>query len=225
MHAFLTGPMFYLSLAVLVIGLLVRVVRYIRGLDWKLDRVAYRAHPRAGIRGAARSILKWLVPFATRSWRAQPVMTVVFFVFHAGVVIVPLFLLAHNMFLEEKLGFSLVTLNPAAADFLSWGVLAAAVVLLLRRIALPEVRVLSTFHDYFVLAITVAPFITGLVCRYEPANYDFWILVHIATGELLLVLIPFTKLSHVALYFMSRAQIGMDFGIKRGGMKGKGVAW
>ncbi|MCF8035570.1 MAG: hypothetical protein K9K62_01730 [Desulfobacteraceae bacterium] len=225
MHAFLTGPMFYISIAVLVIGLLVRVVRYIRGLDWKLDRVAYRAHRKAGMKGAARSIFKWLVPFGTRSWRVQPVMTVVFFVFHIGVVAVPLFLLAHNMFLEEKLGFSFFTLPALAADILSWGVLAALLILVLRRIALPEVRILTTFHDYFILALTAAPFVTGLICRYDPANYDFWLLIHIAAGELLLILIPFTKLSHVVTFFLSRAQIGMDFGIKRGGMKGKGMAW
>lgn len=225
MHAFLTGPMFYISIAVLIIGLLVRVVRYIRGLDWKLDRVAYRAHPKAGMKGAVKSIFKWLVPFATRGWRVQPVMTLVFFVFHIGVVAVPLFLLAHNMFLEEKLGISFFTLPSLAADILSWGVLVAALLLLLRRIALPEVRILTTFQDYFILALTAAPFITGLICRYDPANYDFWLLVHIAAGELLLILIPFTKLSHVVTFFLSRAQIGMDFGIKRGGLKGKGLAW
>jgi len=34
-----------------------------------------------------------------------------------------------------------------------------------------------------------------------------------------------TKLSHIILFFMSRAQLGMDFGIKRGGMKGGGATW
>jgi hypothetical protein len=41
----------------------------------------------------------------------------------------------------------------------------------------------------------------------------------------MLAAIPFTKLSHFVLFFLSRAQIGMDFGIKRGGTKGKGLAW
>jgi len=43
MYEFLTGPMFYISIAVFVIGLLFQAIRYIKGLDWKLDRVAYRA--------------------------------------------------------------------------------------------------------------------------------------------------------------------------------------
>jgi nitrate reductase gamma subunit len=226
MYEFLTGPMFYISIAVFVIGLLVRVILYIKGLDWKLDRVAYRAHPKAGFKGAVRSIIFWLVPFGTRSWRVQPFMTVVFFVFHIGAVAVPLFLMAHNMVLAEKFGFSFFTLNPTLADILTWGVLVAAVLLLLRRIALPEVRNMSTTHDYFILALSSAPFVTGLICRYAAADtYSTWLIVHIIAGELLLILAPFTKLSHIALYFMSRAQIGMDFGIKRGGLKGKEMAW
>jgi len=225
MYAFLTGPMFYLSLAVFVFGLLARMVLYIRGLDWKLDRVAYRAHPKAGFKGAIRSIFFWLVPFGTRGWRVQPFMTTVFFVFHAGVVIVPLFLLAHNLFLEETLGISFFTLPPVLADILSWGVIVSAVLLVLRRIALPEVRILTTGYDYLIIAISAAPFVTGLICRYGVGDYAFWLTTHIVVGELLLILAPFTKLSHMVLYFMSRGQIGMDFGIKRGGMTGKGMAW
>jgi hypothetical protein len=40
----------------------------------------------------------------------------------------------------------------------------------------------------------------------------------------MLIAIPFTKLFHVVGFFLSRAQIGMDFGIKRD-FKGKGFAW
>ena len=47
---------------------------------------------------------------------------------------------------------------------------------------------------------------------------------HVLSGELLLILIPATKLWHVVGFFLSRGQIGADFGIKRG-YKGKGFAW
>jgi nitrate reductase gamma subunit len=152
-------------------------------------------------------------------------MTVIFFGFHIGAVLVPLFLLAHNVFLKEKIGVSLITLNPTIADVLTWMVVVSAVFLALRRIALPEVRILTTAYDYFILALSVAPFITGLIARYEVGNYSFWLTVHILCGEALLIAIPFTKLSHIVLFFASRAQLGMDYGIKRGGMKGKGMAW
>ena len=91
MYAFLTGPMFWISIAVFVIGLGARALWYVRGLHWQLDRVAYRAHPKAGMRGAARSVFRWLVPFGTYGWRTQPFMTVAFFLFHIGAVLVPVF--------------------------------------------------------------------------------------------------------------------------------------
>jgi len=45
----------------------------------------------------------------------------------------------------------------------------------------------------------------------------------VLTGEAFLILAPFTKLSHIALYFMSRGQLGMDYAIKRGGATRGGV--
>lgn len=227
MYAFLTGPMFWLSMAVFTIGLAVRTVLYLRGLDWQLDRVAYAAHRRAGLRGALRSIGYWLAPFGTHGWRAQPYMTVAFFLFHVGAVLVPLLLLAHNELLRSKIGFGLPALPQSLADGLTWAVLAGALLLALRRIALPEVRILTTAYDYFILALSAAPFATGLMARYAVGDASFWLLVHIACGEALLVAAPFTKLSHIVLFFMSRAQLGMDYGIKRGGLKthSKGMAW
>ncbi|MCG6911601.1 MAG: hypothetical protein LJE94_15965 [Deltaproteobacteria bacterium] len=225
MVGLITGPLFWLSVSVFIIGMLVRFILYFKGLHWQLDRVAYRAFPVQGLKGAWRSIYRWLLPFGTHSWRKQPFMTIMFFGFHTGAVLVPLFLLAHNVFLKEKIGMSLVTLNPTLADILTWGVVVSAVFLALRRIALPEVRILTTAYDYLILLLSVAPFVTGLLARYEVGNYSFWLILHILCGEALLLAAPFTKLSHIVLFFASRAQLGMDFGIKRGGMKGKGMAW
>ncbi len=226
MYAFLTGPMFWISLSVCLIGLTVRVVLYIKGLNWQLDRVAYRAYPKLGLIGALRSIGFWLLPFGTRGWRKQPFMTVVFFGFHVGAVIVPIFLLAHNQFLAESIGFSLgITLSAGVADFLTWTVIVSALLLLGRRLALLEVRILTTPYDLLILALATAPFITGLFARYEVGNYYFWLMAHIFSGEILLIAIPFTKLSHIVLFFATRAQLGMDYAIKRGGERNAHLAW
>ena len=225
MYDLLTGPGLWLSIGICLVGLFIRGVFYVKGLNWQLDRVAYTAHPKAGIKGALRSIFFWVLPFGTRSWRTQPLMTILFFVFHTGAVGIPLFLAAHNMMLQEKLGFSFASMNQTIADVISWGVIISAVFLSIRRMVLPEVRILTTPYDYLILFLSAAPFITGLICRYELGNYSVFLIVHIIFGEILLISIPFTKLSHILLFFLSRAQLGMDFGIKRGGMKGKGIAW
>ena len=75
------------------------------------------------------------------------------------------------------------------------------------------------------IKVAVAPFITGFLADQQFYNYRFWLILHILSGHLMLMAIPFTKLSHFLLFFLSRAQLGMDFGIKRGGMKNKGMAW
>ena len=225
MYGFLTGFMFWPALAVCLIGMLVRIIFYFRGLNWQLDRVAYKEFPLAGFKGAVISIYKWILPFGTHGWRKQPFMTILFFGFHAGAVLLPLFLIAHNLFLKEMIGISLLTLNPRVADVLTWVTVISGLLIILRRIALPEVRILTTWYDYLILFIALAPFITGLIARYELGNYSFWLTTHIFFGEVLLIAVPFTKLSHIILFFASRAQLGMDFGIKRGGINGTYLNW
>jgi nitrate reductase gamma subunit len=226
LYTFLTGPLFWASLAICIIGLIVRLVLYIKGLHWQMDRVAYRAFPGLGAIGALRSIGFWLVPFGSRGWRRQPFMTLIFFGFHVGAVLVPLFLLAHNQFLAERIGIALPwTLNTGTADLLSWTVIVCALLLLIRRLALAQVRILTTPYDLLILALAVAPFATGLLARYEVGNYAFWLLAHILSGEILLIAIPFTKLSHIALFFATRAQLGMDYAIKRGGQRNAHLTW
>ena len=225
MYAIATGPLAWIAFTVFFVGLLVRLVKYIRGLDWRADRVTYRVNASYGIRGALRSIFFWLLPYKTAGWRAHPGFTGMFFVFHIGLLATPIFLQAHNYMLLDKFGFSLWTLPDAVADLLTIGVMVAAVFIMLRRIALPEVRILTDWKDIAVIIIAVAPFVTGFLAFHEIGNYDFWLTAHILCGEIMLIAIPFTKLSHFLLYFLSRGQLGMDFGIKRGGMKNKRFAW
>lgn len=225
MYEFLTGPLLWGVFIITFGGLLVRVLMYVKGLSQQLDRVAYRPHMSHGLKGAARSIFFWILPFGSHGWRQRPLFTLLFFAFHVGLLLTPIFLEAHNVMLRENLGLSLPGLPAGAADFLAWTVLVGGLFMILRRVAFPEVRILSTAYDYLLILITVAPFATGLVARYGLGDYDFWLNAHIVTGIVWLLSLPFTKLSHVVLFFMSRMQLGMDYGIKRGGMKGSSMTW
>ncbi len=110
MYNFITGPLLWVTFAIFFIGLTVRVVLYIRGLDWRLDRVAYRAYPGLGIKGAISSVVHWLIPFGSYGWRAKPLYTIVFFVFHIGLVVTPLFLVGHAIILKERWGLNWPTI-------------------------------------------------------------------------------------------------------------------
>ena len=153
MYEFLTGPMLWAAFLIFVIGLARRVVLYIRGLDWRLERVAYGPGRKIGMKGAISSVFQWLVPFGTHSWRKQPYFTIAFFLFHIGVVIVPLFLAGHMVIMQERFGFSLPSLPMWFSDAFTVLAIVGAFMMILRRVALPEVRFLTNWGDWGILLL------------------------------------------------------------------------
>ena len=225
MYQFITGPLLWLAFAIFFIGCIAHVVIYFKGLDTSLDRVTYKVNTGFGVKGAFQSVIAWIVPFGSHGWRAKPIYTLLFYMFHVGALAAPLFLSAHSIILKERWGISFPAMPDAMADALTIGVIVAALGIFIRRMVLPEVRILTSGADILALLISVAPFATGFIAYHQIGDGTFWTLAHILAGEALLVAVPFTKLSHVVLFFCSRIQIGMDFGIKRGGMKSSGLPW
>ena len=102
MYEFVTGPLAWLAFIVFFVGNVVKLVLYVRGLDWKLDRVTYSVNTAYGVRGALRSIAFWLVPYGTQSYRNNPGFTLALFVMHIGLILTPILLLGHNILFEER---------------------------------------------------------------------------------------------------------------------------
>lgn len=225
MYNFITGPLLWVTFAIFFIGLAARIVLYIRGLDWRLDRVAYRKYPMQALKGALSSIFHWLTPYGSHGWREKPLYSTIFFVYHVGLVVTPLFLVGHAVILKERWGINWPTIPMALADILTIGVMVCTVLIIIRRVGLPEVRILTTLYDIFLLLLTVLPFLSGFLAVHQFGDYTFWNYTHILSGQALLIAIPFTKLFHVVGFFLSRAQIGMDFGIKRAYKAKGGFAW
>ena len=71
----------------------------------------------------------------------------------------------------------------------------------------------------------MTPFLSGFLAVHQFGDYSFWNYTHIISGELLLIAIPFTKLYHIVGYFLSRGQMGVDFGIKRAYKSKGGFTW
>ena len=66
--------------------------------------------------------------------------------------------------------------------------------------------------DYAILAIVAAPFITGLFAYYQWFGYQIFLILHILAGEIMLVAIPFTRLSHMLFAPLTRGYMGSEFG-------------
>ncbi len=224
-YEFISGPLALISILIFLGGVIYHVWNYFTNLDGMKDRVAYKQHLGPGIKGAIRSLFFWLLPYGTHSWRAKPGVTFLIFLLHIGILFTPVFLSAHNVLLQSELGFSFWSMPDALADFLTIAVIISALMLLVRRIVLPEVRIITNLRDLIMIAITIAPFATGYLSYHQVSEGNIWLILHILSGELMLIAIPFTKLSHFVLFFCSRIQLGMDYGIKRGGRKNNGLDW
>ncbi len=224
MYEFVSGPLAVISFAVFFLGVVARIIWYVKGLDWRLDRVAYTKKFGAGIKGAARSLFHWLLPF-NHTTAKHPIFMGVTYLFHLCLITAPIFLIAHVVLIEESWNISWITIPDRVADYMTLVIIVAGIFFLIRRLTDPNVNILTTASDYIVLAIALAPFVTGYIAYHQWPGYNSWLIAHILSGEIMLVAIPFTKLSHFVLFFCSRIQIGMDYGIKRGGVKGRGIAW
>jgi nitrate reductase gamma subunit len=77
---------------------------------------------------------------------------------------------------------------------------------------LPEVKYLTTWVDIALLVVVAAPFFTGIWAFHQCTGFETMTLVHIVSGELMLLLIPFTKLFHMFLFPFIRGYMGSEFG-------------
>ena len=211
-YDFLTGPALWFTFIFFIGGLFVRIAILFR-LSRQKDRIVYN-HVNLG--WGLRSILHWLIPWASASMRQQPVFCIVAFIFHITLLAVPLFLAAHNTLWDEAFGIRLWSLPDALADWMTLVLIASAVFLFVRRQRRPEVRILTTTWDYALLVMTTLPFLTGFLAYHQWGPYELMLILHIVLGEVLLILIPITKLGHMVLFFFTRAFIGFEMGGRRG---------
>ena len=88
--------------------------------------------------------------WASRSWGSSDTG-----LFHIGVVIVPLFLAGHMVIMQERFGFSLPSLPMWFSDAFTVLAIVGAFMMILRRVALPEVRFLTTLGDWGILLLSL----------------------------------------------------------------------
>lgn len=207
-YTLITGPLAWLSFAVFLGGSLFRFVTLFK-LAKEKDGAVFEY---MNLKFALRSIAHWLTPFATRNMRINPAMTIVTFAFHLCLFIAPLFLFAHVVLIQESFGFHFPTLPNSVADIFCLVVVFSCIFFAARRIMLPEVKYLTTWVDITILMVVAAPFVTGFWVFHQWAGFETMTLVHILSGELMLAVIPFTKLFHMFLFPFIRGYIGSEFG-------------
>ena len=210
-YEFVRGPMVWLAFLVFMLGSIYRIYKIISGL--KKEAVVL---PYMSFKYGLRSIAHWATPFGTVNWRRHPVMTTVTFLFHFCLIVTPVFLLAHNILWSRSWHIKLWSLPEGLADFMTLIVMLACVFFLLRRFVAREVRFVTYPSDFFILAIVFLPFFTGFIAYHQLfLPYKALIVLHILCGELMLMAIPFTRLTHMLFSVFTRAYTGSEFGMIR----------
>jgi hypothetical protein len=212
LYLFLTGPALWFTFLFFGCGIVFRLAMLFR-LSREKDRILYNhIHLMWGM----KSILHWMIPWASDAMRRQPVFTAGVFTFHILLLAIPLFLNAHNILWDESWSISLPSISDRWADILSLVFIGSGLFLFIRRLYKKEVRILTSTWDFVLLWMTMLPFITGILAYHQLGIYNIIMILHILSGEILLVLIPVTKLSHMVLFFFTRAYIGFEIGGRRG---------
>ena len=210
MYEFVSGPLVWIAFIVFFGGSIYRLVSMLTLA--KKEKVIY---PYMSLKYGLRSLIHWIIPFASTNMRRRPYMTVITFAFHACLILTPIFLLSHNILWYQSWKISWWTLSEGTADVMTVIVIVAAIFFLLRRLLLPEVRYVTFMSDYLLLFIALAPFLTGFIAYHQWLPYKTTLILHILSGEVMLMAIPFTRLSHMLYFVFTRAYMGSEFGSVR----------
>lgn len=215
---FARGPMLDIAVAVFVLGIV-----------WRLFHLFLRpskpdlSEPRstAIARGALGAIASRM--WHHRTFRERTLAgTLNAYAYHIGLAIVFFGFLPHIEFIERLTGLHW----PAVPGWL-FATAAAAVFVglgyaLMIRLTSPVLRLLSGFDDYASWVITILPMFTGMAALSLPLDstypaqplYPVPLAIHLLSVELLLIWLPFGKLSHAFMVFVSRGMTGAAFARK-----------
>ncbi len=127
------------------------------------------------------------------------------YVFHIGLFVALFLLAAHIEFFRSLTGLSWPNLPTPMVDAVVIAAIVALVVQLANRISSPVKRMLSGVGDYVAWAVTLLPLLTGYMAYHHLLfEYTLMLSLHILSVDLLLVVLPFTKLFHMFSLFISR---------------------
>jgi hypothetical protein len=211
-------------------GLAIALTLFTLGLAWRLWAIFSRpAAPRLSpprvdsppAVGAIRGIVRRMGHPPTLR-RHSLGATINAYAYHIGLAIVAFGFVPHIAFIERLTGLAW----PAVPGWLFVVAVAAVFVglanALLMRLTSPVLRLISGYDDYLSWALVMLPMVTGMALIALPAGVPYPVVperpvalaLHLISLELLLAWLPFGKLSHAVLVFVSRATTGAAFARK-----------
>ena len=198
------GPGLTYATIIMVVGLTLRVLEILA-----LGRPKELAEVRSsGVRDGWVMILRRSIP-ETRNWKYITAA----YIFHVGLFIVIFFFIPHTQLFRDVFGVFWGGWPNYIIDFFTVLSIAAMLYVLMQRITEPNRRILSHLSDYVVWLVTFLPLVTGYMAFHRLGlDYTLMLALHILSVELLMVILPFSKLTHAVTFAMSRYYQGSSNG-------------
>ncbi len=210
---FVEGPLLWIAFLTFFIGSILRAALFL-SVSRKKDKIIYQYF---SWKYVLATFGRWLLPL-NKDVIKNPIFTILGYMFHICLIVVPIWFSGHiSLWEESRFEWSWTPIPDGLADWMTLIFLAIALFFLLRRIVSADIRLLSTFSDYLLIVVVAMPFITGYFLTNGTVDNIGFLgeniqLIHMLSGELMLILIPFTKLSHFVLFFFSRGATAIEFG-------------
>jgi hypothetical protein len=213
LYSFVEGPLLWIAFLTFIIGTIIRIALFISTAR-KMDKPMVRYFR---WRYVLATLVRWILP-VNKDVIKNPVFIPLVYIFHICLIIVPVFLAGHvSLWEESRFEWSWPALPDAWADWMTLILIAISIFFILRRIISADIRLISSLSDYILILVTALPFVTGYFLTHGTLDSmailgDNMFLIHMFSGELMLILIPLSRLSHSFLFFFSRAATGIEFG-------------
>jgi nitrate reductase gamma subunit len=204
------GPMFQIAIAVFAVGILARLFEI-----FALGRRHNYAEPRGGeLIPGLKTVYGRFNP-DPGTFKRSPFDVIVGMIWHIGFIVALLLFIPHVELIQSTLGIGWPALPNPVVDAITAITLVGLVAALIHRLTQPVKRFLSTPEDYLIWLVTFLPVLTGYFAYHRLINpYPLALGIHILAAEVFLIVLPFTKLTHIFTAFVARWYNGAIFGRK-----------
>jgi len=205
---FVEGPLFYVAIGIFVLAGLWRLIGLIR-----LGRRKDISPPKgSAVAGFFKGNLRHFFPramFAKRTW----VHILGGYSFHLGLFALMLFAAPHIAFLDTRiLGFSWPALPRWGFILVAELAFAGLIVLWVRRISDPVMRLISDWDDHVGTWLTFLVMLSGCFALQE--SHIALRATHMLLVDIWLIYFPFSRLMHAFTFVLSRGHTGATYGRK-----------
>lgn len=204
------GPGFAIATTIFLLGMALRLTEILL-LSRRTDLAVARGNA-AG--QAIRTVFSRFLPIPGLVARS-PVVHAGGYVLHMGLFMIVFLYGPHIAVVRGLTGLDWPGLPMAVIDGVTVLTMAAMVALLVDRMRDPVKRHLTTKGDHLAWWLTLLPLLTGfLAVNRVMLPFETLLALHLLSVELLLILLPFTKLMHAFTFVLARSYAGAIAGRK-----------